>query len=141
MTAKPNKTDNRHTVQPVPEGYQQVTPWIIVKDAAKLIDFLKEAFGAKETDGSRVYNQDGSIGHVEVRIGDSVSTASTLRPSSQPSRPPSRSGWPLRLQGTSSPFVASPNATTKTSYPGTCLTRAVITLPIRSPTCLGLRSN
>lgn len=72
MTTKQNKTDNRHTVQPIPEGYHQVTLWIIVKDSAKLIDFLKEAFGAKETEGSRVYNQDGTIGHVEVRIGDSA---------------------------------------------------------------------
>lgn len=30
------------------------------------------AFGAKETEGTRFYNSDGTIGHVEVRIGDSV---------------------------------------------------------------------
>lgn len=72
MTTQLNKTGNQHMIQPIPEGYHQVTPWIIVKDSARLIDFLKEVFGAEETEGSRVYNQDGTIGHVEVRIGDSV---------------------------------------------------------------------
>jgi uncharacterized glyoxalase superfamily protein PhnB len=70
MTTKLNKTDNQHTVQAIPTGYHMVTPWIIVKDSAKFIDFLKEAFGAEET--GRVYNEDGTIGHMEARIGDSV---------------------------------------------------------------------
>ncbi|HEX9923122.1 MAG TPA: VOC family protein, partial [Anaerolineae bacterium] len=70
MTTKLNKTGNQHTVQPIPEGYHMVTPWVIVKDSAKLINFLKEAFGAEEI--ARVYNEDGTIGHAEVRIGDSV---------------------------------------------------------------------
>lgn len=72
MATKLNKTDNQHRIQPVPEGYHTVTPWIIAKDAAKLIEFLKEAFGAEETEGSRFYNKDGKIDHVELRIGDSV---------------------------------------------------------------------
>jgi PhnB protein len=54
----------------IPEGYYTVTPWIIVKDSAQLIDFLKEAFGAVEI--GRVYTADGTIGHAEVRIGDSM---------------------------------------------------------------------
>src|SRR6266508_1651754 len=58
-------------VKPVPDGYHTVTPWIIVKGAAKLLAFMEEAFGAKETEGTRFYNEDGTIGHVEVRIGDS----------------------------------------------------------------------
>lgn len=39
MTTKLNKTGNQHTVQPIPEGYHMVTPWVIVKDSAKLINF------------------------------------------------------------------------------------------------------
>ena len=58
------------TVRPIPEGYHAVTPWIIVRGAAQLLDYVKEAFGAEEL--GRVYNQDGTIGHAEVRIGDSV---------------------------------------------------------------------
>jgi PhnB protein len=57
-------------IRPVPEGYYTVTPWIISRDTAKLLDFVKEAFGAKEI--ARVFNEDGTIGHAEFRIGDSV---------------------------------------------------------------------
>jgi PhnB protein len=56
----------------VPEGYPNVSPWITTGNTAKLIEFLKEAFDAQETEGSRFINDDGSIGHAEVRIGDSV---------------------------------------------------------------------
>ncbi|MFF5966774.1 VOC family protein [Streptomyces collinus] len=58
------------TVQPIPDGYHTVTPWIISRDTAGLIDYLKEAFGAEEI--ARVVGEDGRIGHAEVRIGDSV---------------------------------------------------------------------
>jgi PhnB protein len=58
------------TVRPIPEGYHSVTPWIISRDSAGLIDFLDVAFGAEEI--ARVVGDDGSIGHAEVRIGDSV---------------------------------------------------------------------
>src|SRR5688500_17820765 len=56
--------------RPVPEGYHTVTPWIIVRGAARLIEYLKEAFDADEI--ARVVSDDGSIGHAEVRMGDSV---------------------------------------------------------------------
>ena len=35
------------TVRPIPEGYHSVTPWIISRDSAGLIDFLNVAFGAE----------------------------------------------------------------------------------------------
>jgi PhnB protein len=55
---------------PVPAGYHSVTPYLIVEGVAALIDFLKEAFDAVETE--RLLGPDGSIGHAEVRLGDSV---------------------------------------------------------------------
>jgi PhnB protein len=58
------------SVKPIPEGYHTVTPYILVQGADKLIDFIKKAFDAKETE--RYSMPDGSIGHAEVRIGDSV---------------------------------------------------------------------
>ena len=58
------------SVRPIPEGYHSVTPWIISRDSARLIEFLNAAFGAEEL--ARVVGEDGSIGHAEVRIGDSV---------------------------------------------------------------------
>jgi PhnB protein len=70
MTANLNKTGAVRDVRPVPEGYHTVTPWIISRDTAQLLDFVKEAFGAEEI--ARVYNEDGTIGHAEFRIGDSV---------------------------------------------------------------------
>lgn len=52
-----------------PKGYHSVTPGITVRDAAKAIDFYKEAFGAEELE--RMEGPDGSIMHAEIRIGDS----------------------------------------------------------------------
>lgn len=57
-------------VKPVPAGYHSVTPYLMVDGAAALIDFLKEAFEAVETE--RLPGPDGKVGHAEVRIGDSV---------------------------------------------------------------------
>ena len=57
-------------IQPAPEGYHTVTPWIISRDTAQLLDFVREAFGAEEI--ARIHNEDGTIGHAEFRIGDSV---------------------------------------------------------------------
>ena len=53
-----------------PEGFSTVTPYLIVRGADKLIDFLKMAFGAEEK--LRVPTEDGKIMHAEVRIGDSA---------------------------------------------------------------------
>lgn len=52
--------------------YGTVTPWLISHDTVSLIKFIEDAFDGKETPGSRVLNADGSIGHVEVTIGDSI---------------------------------------------------------------------
>ena len=57
-------------VKPIPEGYHTVTPYLVVKGVAKLIDFLKQAFDAKEM--HRTTQPDGTIMHAEVRIGDSA---------------------------------------------------------------------
>jgi PhnB protein len=57
-------------VQPVPEGYHTLTPYLAVDDATAAIDFYQRAFGAKER--SRMATPDGKIGHAELEIGDSV---------------------------------------------------------------------
>jgi PhnB protein len=57
-------------VQKKPEGYRNVTPYLTVSDAAKLIDFLKEAFGA--TEKVRMPGPGGTVAHAEVEIGDSI---------------------------------------------------------------------
>jgi PhnB protein len=57
-------------VKPIPKGYHTVTPSLVVKGAAKLIDFIKAAFGGEEL--MRMPTPSGEIMHAEVRIGDSV---------------------------------------------------------------------
>jgi PhnB protein len=56
-------------VKPIPDGYHSVTPYLIVNDGARAIDFYKQAFGAVET--VRMGGPNGKIGHAEIRIGDS----------------------------------------------------------------------
>ncbi len=75
MTTRPN------SVSPIPEGCATVMPWIISRDTARLLDFMKQAFGAQEL--SRVYLADGTIGHAEAKIGDSIIGSFD-----------SREGWP-----------------------------------------------
>jgi PhnB protein len=57
-------------VKPIPDGYRTVTPYLIVRDVARLIEFLGQAFGA--TERMRAPRPDGSIMHAEVMIGDSL---------------------------------------------------------------------
>lgn len=57
-------------VKPIPDGYHTVTPALKVHGAAKLIEFLKQAFDAKEV--YRLASPDGAVMHAEVKIGDSM---------------------------------------------------------------------
>ena len=57
------------TVKPIPDGYRTVTPYLVVRDVPRLIDFLEQAFGATEL--MRSLRPDGSVMHAEVAIGDS----------------------------------------------------------------------
>ena len=57
-------------VKPIPDGYHTVTPYLIIKGAAQALDFYQRAFGATEV--MRMNGPDGSIGHAEIRIGNSV---------------------------------------------------------------------
>jgi PhnB protein len=56
---------------PLPEGYHSVNPYIVVEGVERLIAFLGHTFGSAEH-GEREIRSDGTIGHAEVRIGDSV---------------------------------------------------------------------
>jgi PhnB protein len=57
------------SVQPVPDGYHSVTPYLYIKGASQAIDFYKKAFGATEI--MRLADSSGRIGHAEIQIGDS----------------------------------------------------------------------
>src|SRR4051794_40987208 len=56
-------------VKSKPEGYNNVIPYMIIKNAPKAIEFYKSIFGAKEM--GRLSMPDGRIGHCELQIGDS----------------------------------------------------------------------
>jgi PhnB protein len=56
-------------VKPIPDGYHTATPYMIVKDAARAIEFYKQAFGATEL--MRLADPSGKVGHAEIRIGNS----------------------------------------------------------------------
>ena len=55
--------------QPIPEGSQSVTPYLVIERAPECIEFMKAAFDAREI--LRMDNQDGSVGHAEYEIGGS----------------------------------------------------------------------
>ena len=56
-------------VKPIPDGYHSVTPYLVVKDGAKTLDFLQRGLGAELHYRHDLPN--GRIMHAEVRIGDS----------------------------------------------------------------------
>jgi uncharacterized glyoxalase superfamily protein PhnB len=58
------------TAKPLPEGQRSVTPHLVVRDAARAIDFYEEALGAVEQ--MRVPGPEGKLLHAALRIGDSM---------------------------------------------------------------------
>ncbi|MGH9533580.1 MAG: VOC family protein [Terriglobales bacterium] len=58
-------------VAPVPEGYHTVTPYLTVRDARQLIEFVRQAFGATLRT-EPMQDPSGRVAHAEVQLGDSV---------------------------------------------------------------------
>jgi uncharacterized glyoxalase superfamily protein PhnB len=54
----------------IPKGFQTVTPYLIVPDADRLIDFIKNAFGGEQTFINR--DENNQISHATVKIGNST---------------------------------------------------------------------
>jgi PhnB protein len=82
-------------VKPIPDGYHSVTPYLIVKGAAKAIDFYKQVFGATET--FRMPQPDGRIGHAELKIGNSTIMLADEFPERNISGPESLGGTPVMI--------------------------------------------
>jgi PhnB protein len=66
--------------KPIPEGYHSLTPYLVVDDGARAIDFYKQAFGA--TERGRMAAPDGKVAHCELQVGDSVLMLSDPMPGS-----------------------------------------------------------
>ena len=61
-----------------PEGYTSVAPWVVTDDTGALLDFITAVFDGVEL--ARVAVEDGTIGHGEIRVGDTVVLAFDRRP-------------------------------------------------------------
>ncbi len=61
-----------------PTGYTSVAPWVVTADTGAFLDFVSDVFGGEEL--ARVSTEDGSIGHGEIRVGDTVVLAFDRRP-------------------------------------------------------------
>lgn len=58
------------SVAPIPAGFHTVTPYLVVADVRRLLEFLQAAFGAETLDC--VAGPEDRIMHAQVRIGDSM---------------------------------------------------------------------
>jgi PhnB protein len=58
------------TTQQIPGGKSTVTPYVVVKGADKFLDFVEQTFEVPTS--GRFPNQDGTVGHAEITVGESV---------------------------------------------------------------------
>jgi len=72
------------TVNYIPNGYHTITPYLAVRDANKLLQFLKQAFDAEEIEIHR--NEEGKIMNAELKIGDSMVMIGELPPNFEESK-------------------------------------------------------
>jgi uncharacterized glyoxalase superfamily protein PhnB len=87
--------DMTATVNPIPPGMHTITPHLVCKDAAKAIEFYKEAFGAVEVD--RLAGPGGKLMHAMVRIGDSPLMLVDEFPEMQALGPTTLGGTPVTI--------------------------------------------
>jgi len=82
-------------VNPIPDGYHTVTPYLIIKGAAAAIDFYKRAFGAVEL--FRMGGPEGKVGHAEIKIGDSPIMLADENPEMEALSPQTIGGTPFSI--------------------------------------------
>lgn len=83
------------SVKPIPDGYSVVSPYLIIRGAAKALDYYKLVFGAKER--MRMEMPGGAIGHAELQLGDSVVMLADEFPQMDCRGPESYGGSPVSL--------------------------------------------
>lgn len=84
------------TVEPIPDGYPRVTPYLHVDGASAAIDFYTEVLGATERMRMPGDTPD-SIGHAELELGDSVIMLSDEYPDMDIRGPKSLGGSPVTI--------------------------------------------
>ena len=84
------------SVRPIPEGYHTVTPALVVRGAARAIEFYTRAFGAREV--GRMMSPDGQqVWHAELQLGDTRVMLGDEMPDMGASGPESLGGSPVTL--------------------------------------------
>ena len=86
---------NHEQGKPIPKGYHTATPYLVIKGAAKAIEFYKKAFGAAEM--TRMTQPDGRVGHAEIKIGDSPIMLADEFPEMGARSPQSIGGSPVSI--------------------------------------------
>ena len=81
--------------KPIPDDYRGATPYLCCKDAARAIEFYKQALGAKEL--MRLPEPSGRIGHAEIKIGDAVIMLSDEYPEMGVRSPQALGGSPVAI--------------------------------------------
>ena len=82
-------------VKPIPDGYHSITPYLFIKGAAKALEFYQKAFGARVR--MKMDAPNGTIGHAELVIGDSVIMLADECPEMQARSPQAIGGSPVGL--------------------------------------------
>lgn len=82
-------------VRPIPEGYPRVIPYLSITGAAGAIDFYTQVLDAKER--MRMPGPDGTIGHAELEIGESVIMLADESPDFGNRSPKSLGGSPVSI--------------------------------------------
>jgi PhnB protein len=82
-------------VKRIPDDYPRVSPYLCVDGAARAIDFYREVFGARER--TRLPGPEGTIGHAELQIGDSVIMLSDEVPGMGMRSPKTIGGSPVTM--------------------------------------------
>jgi PhnB protein len=85
----------KSNVKPIPDGYSVVSPYLIIRGAARALEFYKQALGAKER--MRLPMPNGQIGHAEIEIGGSVIMMGDESPEMNCRSPESFGGSPVSL--------------------------------------------
>ena len=83
------------TVKAIPDGFHSITPHIVVRDAARAVDWYKKALSAKER--SRIPVPGGKLMSVELRFGDSPVMVADEFPEMGVLSPQSIGGTPVVL--------------------------------------------
>jgi PhnB protein len=83
-------------VKKIPEGFQNITPMLVVKDGLKAIEYYKKVFGAIDK-GTMMMPDNKSVAHATLEIGNSKIMLSDEFPEMKSLSPESVGGTPVSL--------------------------------------------